>query len=354
MEINFALDLAYDATKWNAENAHEYARHWAAETFGPAFAEPIAHIKSEYYRLAQEGKPEHLDLINYDDSAAEKRMADYKSIYDKAESLKEKIPKRLQDAYYELVMYPIAGSRFMNEKIWYAKRSITIGKQGNLDAKKYRGWSAMAFESIRSITESYNNHFANGKWNGMMSWHPRDLQVFNMPKVLNDAELEDYKLHPEKQADTILPQSIPASDFSNKKDVPNEEITTIEGLGIGGKGITVLPITAPPFNSAKQQEAPYVEYKVQLTKGEHTITLKVLPTQNINSEYGLHYAISINGGEPQVQEFKAGVDGKLWAKNVVNGYASNTTKHHVDKDGTATVRIYLLEPGLVFNKLEVL
>ncbi len=351
MEINFAMDLAYDATKWNAENAHEYAKYWASETFGKEFADSIAAIKTEYYRLAAEGKPEQLDMINYDDIALEKRIKDYATIVKKVQDLSLKIPKRLADAYFELVMYPVDCAFAMNEKILWAKKAWDLEKKGEFDMK-YGVWSMGGYEKIKSLTEEYNTHLANGKWESMMSWKPRNLPVFDMPKLPTKSETDSMKRNLQKSPDSILPKAILAADFNDKKDVANEAIKTIEGLGIGGKGVTILPITAPPFTNQKITDMPYVEYKLNMAKGERSITLKVLPTQNINNEYGLHYAISVNGGEPQIQNFKADVDGKLWAKNVVNGYASNTTKHNVGKDGEAIIRLYLLEPGLVVNKIE--
>ena len=55
MEIEFAMDLAWDPVRWTPGTAHEYARTWAARTFGAATADAIAAIKAEYYLLAQSG-----------------------------------------------------------------------------------------------------------------------------------------------------------------------------------------------------------------------------------------------------------------------------------------------------------
>jgi hypothetical protein len=63
MEIQFAMDLAWNVEAWPPQKAHEYARAWAAATFGEEFAEPIAKIKSRYFRLAASGKPEHLGTL---------------------------------------------------------------------------------------------------------------------------------------------------------------------------------------------------------------------------------------------------------------------------------------------------
>ena len=79
-EIEFALDLAWNVTQWPPEKAHLYIKHWAAETFGPEFAQQIADIKRDYYLLAQTGKPEHLDLITFSREEAQRRLEAYQRI----------------------------------------------------------------------------------------------------------------------------------------------------------------------------------------------------------------------------------------------------------------------------------
>jgi len=78
-ETEFFLDMAWDAKRWNAENAWKFAYQWAEEIFGKgsqvqdataleslsSIAKAIGGIKTEYYRLAASGKPEHISLIPY-------------------------------------------------------------------------------------------------------------------------------------------------------------------------------------------------------------------------------------------------------------------------------------------------
>ena len=105
-EIQFAMELAWDVRRWTPEKARTYIEHWAAETFGPEYAQRIANIKSEYYLLAQSGKPEHLDLITFSRDEAQRRLDAYQRIAREATELNQAMPDRLKDAYFQLILYP--------------------------------------------------------------------------------------------------------------------------------------------------------------------------------------------------------------------------------------------------------
>jgi hypothetical protein len=91
------------------------------------------------------------------------RISDYKSISDEAEQMASAIPLDRQDTYFQLVKYPVQGAAQMNFKY--------LSPQGE---------SALAYDSIASLTRIYNQGISNfGKWNGIMDMHPRRLSVFN-------------------------------------------------------------------------------------------------------------------------------------------------------------------------------
>jgi len=352
MEIQFAMDLAWDIKKWTPEKAHEYPKAWAAETFGNEFAEPIAKIKAEYYRLAASAKPEHVDVVSFSEAEADKRLADYAQLNKDAEELSQKIPANLQDAYFELILYPVKGATLMNEKIFYAKKSLLDMHDKDLYASK----SKAAYNTIKELTKKYNEQIAGGKWNGIMSDHPRDQKVFTMPPTTetmaqNDPSkpLSSPVLDPWAAAAKTI---IPASQYSSKKDADGTHIETISGLGISNNAVTIMPLVEKSY-ADNIKAAPFVDYKVNLTEGDNSISVKCLPTFKLYNGLELRYAISVNGEEPQVVNIHAAADTKAWSPNVLRGYSVGQTTHKVSKAGEGTVRIYLLDPGVVLSQVEV-
>jgi hypothetical protein len=346
------MDLGWDIKKWAPEKAHEYPKQWAAETFGPEFAEPIAKIKAEYYRLAASAKPEHVDVVSFSEAEADKRLAGYGELSANVEVLGKKIPANLQDAYFELILYPVKGAALMNEKIFYAKKSVLDIHDKDVYASKAKA----AYNTIKELTKKYNEQIAAGKWNGIMSDHPRDQKVFAMPPTTETMAAADPSkpvsspvLDPwAATAKTI----IPASQYSNKKDADGTHIETISGLGISDNAVTVMPLVEKSY-ADNIKAAPYVEYKVNLAQGDNTLSVKCLPTFKLYNGMDLRYAISVNGDTPQVVDINARADTKEWSPNVLRGYSIGQTKHQVAKAGEGIIRIYFLDPSVVLSQVEV-
>ncbi len=350
METQFALDLAWDVDAWPPEEAHEYAQVWAAATFGQDFAQPIAQIKKEYYRLAQAAKPEHMGSVAVGEREATERLRDYHGIADQTQTLKDKIPERLQDAYFQLVLYPVQAACLMNEKILCAAESLKLAERGDEAALASAQRAQAAFDRIQGLTQKYNEEIASGKWSGMMSWHPRDLDVFKMPRVATTATIA--KTRPPdtvETSDTV----IAAAGYVRCRESSGASLQIIEGLGRGGRGLALMPLTAGPIPETDLDNASYVEYEAVCDAGDRQVTVKCLPTHPIHEGRGLRYAVSVNGDTPQVVDVQASTESRAWRTNVLRGYSQGRTTHEVSDTGKALVRIYLLDPGLVVNAVEI-
>ena len=182
-ELTFALKMAWDIKEGTPQKALDFPRQWAGQTFGAQFAAPIGQILNEYYRLAQRGKPEHMNLVTFSPAQRAKRLADYRSIAAQANAIYGQIPAPLKDAYYELVFYPVTAAALQNEKFLLATDSLEMAAQGDPNALKVAAQAQAAYDQIARITDVYNNGIAGGKWRYMMSWKPNNRAPFQMPKV---------------------------------------------------------------------------------------------------------------------------------------------------------------------------
>jgi hypothetical protein len=349
LETQFAMDLAWDVDKWSPEKASQYPYAWASETFGAPYAKSIAAIKATYYRLAASGKPEHIDRVIYTEAEATQRLKDYELLSKQAEELAKNIPSRLQDAYFELILYPVEGAKLMNEKIFYAKKSLGQNLNTSMVSADV-GKAQKSFEKIQLLTRKYNDTIAGGKWSGMMDAHPRDIAMFDTPQKLLDKNKQNvsYAL----AADSSISR-IPAATFERKQDVQGLSIKTIEGLGMSGKGVTVLPFPNKSFAENEAGNAPFIEYKIKLAKGENRITVKCLPTFRVYDGLLMRYGIAIQDQPVQVVNLESLAETQPWEANVLRGYTQGTTIFKADQAEEKTIRIYLLDPGLVINQLEV-
>ncbi len=185
----FFLELGWDIDSVNFDNIDQYLGNWAGEKF-PAFCkDEIADILYKYYQLGQQRKPEHtvrmgigFSYIN-DGDEAQRRVDSYKELDDRALAVYHSLPEMYRDAFYQLVLYPVRCAGLVNEKILQAGRSRFYAQQGRVIANDLAKEAKYAYDQVEAETEYYNKRLADGKWDGMISSHPRDRQAFRMPDV---------------------------------------------------------------------------------------------------------------------------------------------------------------------------
>ena len=95
--------------------------------------------------------------------------------------LAERLPADRQDAWFELVRYPVEGAALMNKKWLCAQYARRYAAEGLAAGAEYAAASRQAYDSIRLLTDRYNRETAGGKWRDMMSMTPRNLPVFAAP-----------------------------------------------------------------------------------------------------------------------------------------------------------------------------
>jgi hypothetical protein len=192
------MDMGYDATPFeDAATAKTHMNHFYSSIFGEKYGKSIADIQEKYFDLAFERKPEFMGWSQTEPTTKTKqtaynpfffgdenqrRIAQYQNLENQVETVKNDLPKSLQDSFFELVYYPVKASSLMNKKFLYADKANIYGKQGRLNAKEFALKSEAAYNEIKTITQEYNQ-IANGKWKFIMDMSPRKLPVFDKATI---------------------------------------------------------------------------------------------------------------------------------------------------------------------------
>ncbi|MEJ8843975.1 glycosyl hydrolase 115 family protein [Lacibacter sp. H375] len=352
MEMQFALDMAWDIKRWNALTVNTYIGNWAFETFGKEYRNDIYVIKYLYYQLAAGGKPEHLNSIPFLIPEMHNRLRTYKELANRTQKLGARIPPHLHDAFYQLILYPVLAAKLMNEKFFYARMSIAQSDTALATQAK------LAYDSIQLLTDKYNQQISNGKWNGMMSWHPREQAVFKMPETF--LTIDGKKRDSLKTVYTVLKYpriSMTASLFKKKSESKSFGFSVIYGLGIKGSALTIANLKNDLSDIPSSQQ-PYVEYDVSISKdrliepGNYEIVVKCLPVFDVNQSKYLQYGISVGEDDIQTVNVHAEADSKAWRENVLKGYSAGTTTHTI-KTGLEKIRIYFKNKDIVITSIEI-
>jgi hypothetical protein len=346
-EMTFALEMAWDIDRWNPWNSHDFNTDWAGRIFGTEFADEIGDILNIYYRLAADGRPEHVLYVDFSREQIGRRLKMYRQISERAEKLRDQIPEEYRDAYFQMIYYPVVCAKLINEKIFFIRRSLSPAGNNNSGSIELAKKAMEAFDGIVEMTRVYNNDIAGGKWLNMMSYRPNNRLIFQEPERIASNNTARF---PRSYApEPVI--SIPAERFNNKKDYPNTRLRIIPGFKDGA--VTIENFTAAPVADGQIENAPWVEYQASLDAGEYEISVRCMPTHRIHEGRGMRIAIAAGGNKPVIRDLHAVEWSGQWSTNVLRGYSLGQAAFKKENSGKTTIRIYLPEPGVVLDRINI-
>lgn len=226
-DIQFFLDMAYNVTPFkNSAYTRTHLQNWVADNLSSKNAGKITDVLWRYYQLAFERKPEFMGWsqtepttqtksTDYNHSAygdqGQQRINAYTDLQQQVKVLKATIATNRQDAFYQLVEYPVTGAALMNKKFLYRDKALFNAQQGRLSTSRYDSLSKAAYQQIIDATNYYNTKLSGGKWANIMSMKPRDLPVFKAP---------DLKYEMAKGIAAWLVQPEPVAESETKLSLP--------------------------------------------------------------------------------------------------------------------------------------
>jgi len=152
--------------------------------------------------------------------------------------------------------------------------------------------------------------------------------------------------------------SIEASNFTNKIDTKSHQWTVVPNLGRTHSSLIVLPVNIQSSKPLNLQ--PCVEYEFStFNSGNYTVETYLSPTQDFRKQGGLKFAVSINDEEPQIinsNEGETEPDYKYaawWTKSVGDKIKIKVSRHKIQKPGKQTLKIWMIDTGLVFQKFVI-
>lgn len=353
--ISFFLDMAWNPNRFNADNLVQHTEEWCAQQFGEKYAKESARLINLYTKYNRRVTPELLNektysLENYNEF--ETVVNDYRNLVIDAMRLYNLIPNNYKDAFDQLVLFPINACSNLYEMYFaVAKNRYYIDKQ-DIQANYWADKAKECFERDSILTVHYNQNIAGGKWAHMMDqirigytyWQQPEKSV--MPRVEYVMTTMEVKEKVFSETDGYV--SIEAEHFTRQKNGNNISWKVIPDLGKTLSAITTLPVTAIP----QEGDNVYLEYDVNLTStGNARLIVLLSPTLNFNSNKGLRYSVSIDGGEEQIVNFNQTFTERERENWVANSIIESATNHQIDKAGLHTIRFRVLDPGIVLQKI---
>lgn len=241
----------------------------------------------------------------------------------------------------------------------FGKKSVYIDvfnrgeKSFDFKVKTENDW--LSIEKSSGTVEKQDRIWVNADWENVPAGkHVVPVVISgNGQNVKINAALHKMNL---KENDAFVESngyiSMEAPHYTRK--VENNEIEWFEipGLGKTLGAMSMRPVTA---SSVKPEgDNPRLEYDVYVFEpGKAEIKVLLSPTLNYYNDEGKKLAVSVNDSQPQVINIHENESLPMWEKWVSNNIIEAVSEHNFTEAGKHTVKIWMVDPGLVFQKIVV-
>jgi hypothetical protein len=159
------------------------------------------------------------------------------------------------------------------------------------------------------------------------------------------------------------PTAIAAADATRNVEANGVKWEAIPDYGRGAAGMSIFPVTAVSVPSPEPQNSPRLEYKVYLPEaGDYQVDVVTNPSLNFAPGRGVRIALSFDSQKPQVvdgfadQIMRNGRNDTApairdWAKWVTDNARTVNSTHTIGEAGVHTLNLWMVDPGVVVQKL---
>ena len=328
-QIELFMDMAWNIDQVATEGVSAHLNAFLTREFGATAASQLLPMMQEHYRLAHIRKPEFMGNtrteekdpkykvvtdLPWSEPFIRTRLAQYQRLENQAAAWGRRMPAEKRTAYYQLVQYPLQGAAEMNKKILYAQ----LARHGKADWRQ----SEAAFDSIVALTEAYNTD----KWQGIMSYKPRNLAVF-LPI-------------PQTTAAEPLPQDRPCLYAWNALEATEGSPILYEGLGYESQAAGIANGQALTF-SFDGCATDSVE-----------VELRFLPTHPVNGQ-DLRVQVALNGQETAPISYRTYGRSEEWKVNILTNQAVRRLKFAVSPHSPNRLTIRALDEGVILDQVYI-
>jgi hypothetical protein len=377
LPISFFLDYAYNTKKWNEDNIGTFYSQWAREQFGEKYAKGIGELLRRYAQFASRKKPELLDEKTYDLTEymeADRVLKQWKELEKEANKINEDLPAEYRDAFFQVALHPIKAFTNLHEMYYSVAQNKRFAQLKYPVANDWAEKAKQCYINDSLLSIRYHS-MGNGKWNHMMDQTHIGYTYWQQPptnKMPAVQWISKEDIQP-AQSSTALDTrsskvptgakgnvfyereglvSIGAAHWTKAFNSNNIQWKAIPDIGKDGSGITSFPVTA---STALSGSSPRVEYEFY-SDGKDSLKLLTYfsPTLNFyNAPSGLQFAVSIDNETPQVVSLNKEDNTPAWNSWVANNNIIKTTRHFIPQAGKHTIKYWMMDPGIILQKLVV-
>jgi len=143
-----------------------------------------------------------------------------------------------------------------------------------------------------------------------------------------------------------------AAHYTRKSEAAGVRWEEIPDYGETLSAMTIFPVTAA--SAAADEKSASLEYAMLLNEGgTFDVEFTLAPTLNFVPGRGLRFAVSVDDKEPTMVDALEHNTVEDWSRAVSDGVRRVKTKVVVDRPGYHTLKVWMVDPGVVLEKIVV-
>ena len=291
--IDFIMDYAWNPDAVKPGDELPWLERFSASIFGEEYAKETADLIAKYskYNLLRKPEAQVPGLFNEHEMLVMSQR--WQSLVERAELLRKQMPEEKQDAFYQLVYYPVVASAGVAEIYNHATMGDSLGVE-------------VLMKKDQQLSDYYNNVLAGGKWKGMMMDNHIGYTQWSIPdKNRNPMTLGMKIEHPLNVPVSTTEIGIPAYQYSRIKEGKNAKWIFLPDLGRGKgcMGIDHVMVASEPDGKGASLE---YDFELSSDMQQLSIALGILPTQDVYPARGLRIGVQIDDQPLQIVDARAG------------------------------------------------
>lgn len=304
--IDFIMHYAWDPDAIQPGDEQRWLEVFAASAFGQENAAEAADLIAKYskYNLWRKAEAQVPGIFNLEEMAYTDSL--WIALASRAEALRTRIPADAQDAFYELVYYPVVASA----GVALIYNAATRGNSPLVEQLMSRD----------SELSEYYHRIADGKWNKMMQDKHIGYTQWSMPnnnvnplKLSRQAATDGGRPRFGGTLDFNVPYALQDQPATNEYSIPAYKYSrNIDGKGASWLFLPDLGRGAGCMGSSNvmvQESGATLEYDIEIKDGSAgpTVAIGILPTQDIYPARGLRIGIQIDDLQMQTIDARRGL-----------------------------------------------
>lgn len=361
--ITLFLDMAWNPTRFTAENLKQHTIDFCRQQFGEDQAVEAARILNLYSKYNGRVTPEMLDRNTYNLATGEWKQVSDEYLKLEAEALRQymTIPEEMKDAYFQLILFPVQAVANLYEMYYSQAMNHAMYKANDPAANYWADRVEACFARDKFLANQYNNEMADGKWKNMM------IQKHIGYTIWNDSFPADMlpQIYRIDESDPLPAGYVFSSDEGrvvieaphvwSKQNSAEGTWTLIPDMGRTLGGVALLPYDVPVDGAS-------LTYKMDIPEGVKNVTVHVATKSTLafHDMDGHSYRVGFKGAPSVERCFNDDLNEK--PENIYTIFyptvAARVVIEKIELElplGTSSYELVVepLDPGIVFEKIVV-